>query len=134
AGTGNAAAAAAIPQRRNRLRFRSGLASNGCSMVTLLSAAGRRSRQRCATLTPTRPARRGLHHEGMWLTSDEPPAISPTIAKAMPTLSLDHRIDLQNLTDRFADVKLVVRKKQTGATGAPVKVRRKSGGPRQRST
>src|SRR5215510_6234198 len=75
--------------------------------------------QHCATSTLVRPARRGLHHEGMWLTSDEP-ALSPTIAKAMSTLSLDHRIDPQNLTDISAGVKLVVREKQTGAAGAPV--------------
>jgi hypothetical protein len=46
----------------------------------------------------------------MWLTSNEP-AISPSIAKAMLTLSPDHRINLQNLTDIFAGVKLIVREK-----------------------
>jgi hypothetical protein len=39
-----------------------------------------------------RPARWGLHHEGIWLTSDKP-TLSPGIAKIMLTPSLDYRID-----------------------------------------
>jgi len=46
----------------------------------------------------------------MWLTSDEP-TIPPDIAKAMLTLSLDHRIDCRNLTDISAGVKIVVYEK-----------------------
>jgi hypothetical protein len=92
-------------------------------MVTLLSLAGRRIQRRCAGLTTMRPARRGIHHEWMWLTSDEA-ALTPIIpdghAEFNPSIT---ESTSETLTDTSAGVKLIVHEKLTGASRAPADFR-----------
>jgi hypothetical protein len=70
-----------------------------------------------------RPARRGIHHEWLWLTTDEAAARTPFIADSHaefnPSISESTQ---RTLTDRSGGVKLIVYEKLTGATRAPVDV------------
>jgi len=74
--------------------------------------------RRCASSTLMRRARRGIHHERLWLRAMN--RRYRRLSKSHGTLSLDHRIDDRNLTDISAGVKRIVPEKPTGASGAPV--------------